>query len=127
MGFIRISDVNAPNSPAEGLATFDSTVDSNNQRVSTFDAFLPRRIAFERQNNLTICTRTIVSRIGFSSVFGNPRAKEVYFKCVDPNQEKIYSVKVKKEVIVCSGAIGSPQVLMLRYIIFLHLQFFRYP
>jgi choline dehydrogenase-like flavoprotein len=118
MGFPRISDVNAPDAPAEGLATFDSTVNASNQRVSTFDAFLPRTLALDREKNLTICTQTLVSRIGFSQGNGKPQAEEVFFKSVDPKQEKIYSAKVRKEVIVCSGAVGSPQVLMLRYLIF---------
>lgn len=118
MGFPRISDVNAPDAPTEGLATFDSTVNANHQRVSTFDAFLPRATALKREKNLTICTQALVSRIAFSKGKGKSQAEEVFFKSTDPKQEKTHSVKVKKEVIVCSGAIGSPQVLMLRYVAF---------
>ncbi|TGO22306.1 hypothetical protein BPAE_0173g00060 [Botrytis paeoniae] len=37
----------------------------------------------------------------------------VFFKLADSKSDKIYSAKVKREDIVCSSALGSPQVLML--------------
>jgi choline dehydrogenase len=115
MGFIRIPDTNAPDTPPEGLATFDATVNARNQRVSTFDAFLPRETVLKRERNLTICTRTLVSRVAFSKNKRKPRVDNIFFKNVDPKSDKISPSKVKKVVIICSGAIGSPQVLMLRY------------
>lgn len=118
MGFVRVSDTNAPDSPADALVTFDSTVNEKNQRVSTFDAFLPREIASKRKRNLTVCPNTIVARIVFSQSTGKkPRAEQVLFKSVDPKDRKTFSVKVKREAIVCSGSIGSPQVLMMRYVL----------
>src|SRR5947208_3617031 len=104
MGFPRVPDTAAPEAPADGLATLDSTVDENNKRVSTFDAFLPREVALMREKNLAICTMTIASRIIFSGQEknGKPRAKEVLFKLTDPKSDKVWSAKVKKEVIVCS-------------------------
>ena len=117
MGFNRISDTNAPDAPADGVATLDTTVSENNQRVSTFDAFLPREVALSREKTLTICTKTIVSRIKFSGQDrGDLRAEEVIFKSADPKAKELFTAKVKKEVIVCSGSLGSPQVLMLRYV-----------
>ncbi|KAF4620148.1 hypothetical protein G7Y89_g14673 [Cudoniella acicularis] len=115
MGFTSISDTSAPDAPPDCIATFDSTVNEKSQRVSTFDAFLPRETALSRENNLTICTKTIVSKIVFSQEENGkkPCAQQIIFKSVDPKNQKVFSVKVKKEVIVCSGAIGSPQVLML--------------
>jgi choline dehydrogenase len=114
MGFVHIADTSAPDAPADGLATHDVTVNAKNQRVSTFDAFLPRQIALARKN-LTICTKVIVSQISFRSEEKDSIAEQVLFRSTDPKSNKVYAAKVNKEVIVCSGSIGSPQVLMLRY------------
>lgn len=119
MGFHSISDTNAPDAPPDGIATLDSTVNKNNQRVSTFHAFLPREIALSREKNLTICTNAIVSRVVFSHDGEKPRTDKVLFTSAQANTDKIFSVNVRKEVIICSGAIGSPKVLMLRYFDFL--------
>lgn len=115
MGFVRVPDTNAPDAPADGLVTFDSTVNDHNQRVSTFNAFLPREIALKRTGNLTICPNTLVTRIVFSQEGGKGHhAEQVLLKSVDQKAEKVFSVKVKKEVVISSGSIGSPKVLMMR-------------
>ncbi|KAG9237429.1 hypothetical protein BJ875DRAFT_370072 [Amylocarpus encephaloides] len=115
MGFVRIIDTNSPDCPADGIALFDSTVNEANQRVSTLEAYLPREIALQRRGHLTICANTLVSQITSNEADRSKthRAEKVLFKSVDPKTSKVFSAKVKKEVIVCSGAIGSPQVLML--------------
>ncbi|KAF7956579.1 hypothetical protein EAE96_003913 [Botrytis aclada] len=95
LGFIQIDDPNTPEAMVDGLTTVYATVNEQRQRVSTFDAFLHREVALKREKHLTICTNTILSRIAFSKDDGT------------------YSAKVKREVIVCLGALGSPQVLML--------------
>jgi choline dehydrogenase-like flavoprotein len=117
VGYPLVSDVNAPDAPCDGFVTLDSTVDENMQRMSTFDAFLPRQVALEREKNLTICTGVIASRIVFSDKEGEPRSERILFQYARGNVEKVFSAKVKREVIVCSGAVGSPQVLMLRFVI----------
>ena len=114
MGFSLIDDANMPDSLCDGISNLDSTVDQNKQRVSTLEAFLPRSIALKRESNLTICTRVIVSRNAFSRVEAQHRAEKFCFQYADPKLEKTFSVKVKKEFILSSGALGSPHVLMLR-------------
>lgn len=120
MGFIPIPDCNAPDAPPDGIVTLSLTLSERRERVSSFEAFLSRKVTSKRRN-LTICTNTLVSRIVFTHDKGLPRSEKILFKSVDPTADKIFSAKVNKEVIVCSGAIGSPQVLMLRYV-----PFFRY-
>jgi choline dehydrogenase len=117
MGYPLIPDANAPDAPCDGFFTLDSTVDENMQRMSTFDAFLPRKVVLEREKNLTICTGVIASRIEFSNKEPEPRAEKVLFQYSSGNLEKVFWAKVKREVIVCSGTVGSPQVLMLRFVI----------
>lgn len=114
MGFSLIDDTSSPDALCDGISPLDSTVDQNRQRVSTLEAFLPRAIALQRENNLTICTGVIVSRIKFSGNHAEQRTEEVNFQYAKLESEKMFSVRVHKEVILTSGAVGSPQVLMLR-------------
>lgn len=113
LGFPRISDTNVADAPIDGLAMLYSTISDDGKRNSTFHSFLPKELALERENNLTICTNTTVHRIVFSDENGVPRADKVIFGSSDPKSSRIFEAKVKKEVIICSGALGSPQVLML--------------
>lgn len=115
MGFSRNPDTNVADVPIDGVAMLYSTVTKDRKRNSTFHSFLPREVALEREKNLTICTNTTVHRIVFSDEKGVPRADKVIFGSSDPSSTKTFEAKVKKEVIICSGALGSPQVLMLRY------------
>jgi choline dehydrogenase len=119
MGYPLVPDTSDPDAPVDGLATFDVTINDKNQRVSTFNAFIPREVALARESNLSICTKAIVSRVLWSSKAGDLRATSVQFTTTDPTSGKVFSAKVKKEVVICSGAIGTPQVLMLRLVEFL--------
>ena len=121
MGYPLIPDTSDPNAPADGLATFDVTINDKNQRVSTFNAFIPREVALLREKHLSICTRAIVSRIVWSNKPGDLCATSVQFTTPDPKSGKVFSAKVRKEVVICSGSIGTPQVLMLRYVSSSHL------
>ncbi|KAF7917967.1 uncharacterized protein EAE98_009995 [Botrytis deweyae] len=102
MGFSRIPDTNVEDVSVDGLAMIYSTVTEDRKRNSTFHSFLPREIALERENHLTMYDN------------GIPRANKVVFGSTDPTSTKTFEAKVKKKkVIICSGALGSPQVLML--------------
>ncbi|KAF7900301.1 uncharacterized protein EAF01_007603 [Botrytis porri] len=111
LGFVQIDDPNTPDVMVDGLPTVFFTVNEQRQRVSTFDTFLPREIVLKREEHLTLCTNTVLSRK--DRVL---RPDRVFFKLSNPKSDKIYSAKVKKEVIVCSGTLGTPQVLMLNVI-----------
>lgn len=78
------------------------------------DAYLPRATVLAR-SNLKICTGVVVSKIEFSRGKGQSRAEQVKFRYANPKLRETFSASVKQEVIVSSGAIGSPQVLMLRF------------
>lgn len=91
------------------------------KRASAFDAFLPRRIVQERQN-LTICTKTIVVALDLTETGLGPRAVGVFLE--DENvtitgagkktKAPRWEAKARKEVILCAGAIATPQLLLLR-------------
>lgn len=116
MGFKHVPDMSSPEAPSDALATLDAIVSQDNKRVSTFDAFLPSQLVSERKN-LSICTGVVVSHIAFSAVQTKRRAEEVHFQLTnDSKTRRKFLVKIKKEVIICSGALGSPQILMLRHV-----------
>ncbi|KAL8830388.1 MAG: hypothetical protein Q9191_001465 [Dirinaria sp. TL-2023a] len=115
MGFGPIEDTNSPDAFSDGIATHDLTVDKNKQRVSTLEAYLPRATVLEREKNLTICTGVIATHIEFSDDRTQRCAQRVKFQYAQSVSEKTFSVTVNKEVIISSGAVGSPQVLMLRF------------
>ena len=114
MGFSVIDDTNSPDALCDGISSLDSTIDQNKQRMSTMDAYLPRATALKRESNLTICTGVIVSQIKFSGDQREHRAERINFQYANSESKNVFSVKVKREIIVSSGTIGSPQVLMLR-------------
>ena len=85
----------------EGLARLDSTK-RNGRRCSAAVAHL--RPALKR-SNLTLETDALVQRI---IVEGNRASGVVYERLGQPRE-----VRVSREVILCGGAINSPQTLML--------------
>jgi choline dehydrogenase-like flavoprotein len=117
-GLSPIEDMNAPDAPCDGFGLFDATIDKKRKRVSTLEAFLPKTLAHERKN-LTICTKAVVTKIQFSGDQAGQRAERVLFQYADQRSPKVFSAKVKKEVVVSSGAVGSPQVLLLRLVFLL--------
>ena len=74
------------------------------KRVSTSTAFLHPAMT---RKNLFIGTGVIVRRV----VFENKKATGVSYVHYDKNYET--TVKAKKEIILCAGAVGSPHILLL--------------
>lgn len=115
-GMPPFDDIHAPEAPL--LATFflDTIIDNHGERQSTNRAFLPAKIANDRCQRLKICVNTLAKKLEFASVNGNLRVIGVYFQSVDSNaSSEIWYATARKEVIICSGWLGSPHLLMLRY------------
>ena len=111
-----MQDVNSPDTPAACTAVMDITQDANFHRHSTYRAFLPPGLCCGRKERLRICTRSLVTRIELERQGDAIRATGVHFEIADPRYAlHTYSAKARREVIVCGGALGSPQILMLRY------------
>ncbi|MBV2361620.1 choline dehydrogenase [Thalassococcus sp. CAU 1522] len=86
----------------EGVGYFQLTT-RNGRRCSTAVAYLnPAR----KRPNLQIVTRALVTGIEFDG----KRAVAVHYR--DPGGT-IHTVRARREIVLCGGAINSPQVLML--------------
>lgn len=99
-GYPRTEDLNGYQQ--EGFGPMDRTVTPQGRRASTARGYLDQ--ARERPN-LTIVTHALTDRI----LFSGKRAIGAVYLHGDDNALK--EVRARREVLVCSGAIASPQLL----------------
>ncbi|WP_448683555.1 choline dehydrogenase [Pseudomonas nicosulfuronedens] len=99
-GYPRTEDLNGYQQ--EGFGPMDRTVTPQGRRASTARGYLDQ--ARERPN-LTIVTHALTDRI----LFSGKRAVGATYLHGDDNALK--EVRARREVLVCSGAIASPQLL----------------
>ncbi|TCK38434.1 choline dehydrogenase [Paraburkholderia sp. BL8N3] len=97
-GHPRTEDLNGYQQ--EGFGPMDRTVTANGRRASTARGYLDRA---KQRPNLTIATHAVTDRVLFS---GKRAIGVAYLR----NGERV-SAHVRREVLVCSGAIASPQLL----------------
>ncbi|TFK53948.1 alcohol oxidase [Heliocybe sulcata] len=116
LGIPSIPDLNSPTAPAVACGTLDVAIDHKVYRASTFHAFLPHSVASARSRNLKICTRALATRLEIiRNSSAGMRAEGLYFEDYRGNaaSANTYYVQARREVIVCCGALASPQLLML--------------
>ena len=101
-GYKTAADLNA-GGKVEGFARPQLNIDAYGRRADVYTSFL--KPVMHKRNNLVIVTHAQVHRILFNT---NKQARGVE---VDWHG-RVYHPKASKEVIVSSGAIGSPFVLM---------------
>ncbi|EKM54668.1 uncharacterized protein PHACADRAFT_146831 [Phanerochaete carnosa HHB-10118-sp] len=112
-GFTYGKDVNDPKLPTSGCFLTHHTIDSSGTRHSTFRAFLPKEFALAHSRNLHLCVNTVARKIEMEPLAdGNLRATGVVVQSATPGAASVF-VKARREVILCSGALRTPQVLML--------------
>ena len=117
IGIPAVADLNAPHAPAASYATLDICVDEHSYRSSTYRAFLPPELARARNGRLKVCTNTVVTRLEISKSGDALRATGVFFETADPRYaDRRFLARATREVILCAGALASPQILMLRYV-----------
>ncbi|KAH8114090.1 alcohol oxidase, partial [Phellopilus nigrolimitatus] len=113
LGLPYIEDVNSSSSPAFGCAKSHFTLNEKGYRQSTFATFLPAELVHSRKTHLTVCTGTMTTKIEIKAgPDGSPRAEGVYLQPVS-TRSPTYYVPAKREVILCCGPLGNPQVLQL--------------
>ena len=99
-GYPRTEDLNGYQQ--EGFGPMDRTVTPNGRRASTARGYLD--IA-KKRSTLTIVTHALTDKI----LFEGKRAVGVRYLIGDA--EERVEAKARKEVLLCSGAIASPQIL----------------
>lgn len=80
-------------------------------RCSTYHAFLSKSLVCQRKN-LTIVIGAHVQRILFSN---DSKLRATGLLIEGKERMKLYTVRARHEIIICGGAIVSPQLLLLRY------------
>jgi choline dehydrogenase-like flavoprotein len=110
LGLPYSDDLNAPKNPVSCIGRGHFTRDEKQYRNSTGRAFLPADLVREREN-----LHIVTNAIGGKLVIGQREAATFVegVEVVDRFSKKKKVVKCGHEVIVCAGALGSPQVLML--------------
>ncbi|EJF60335.1 alcohol oxidase [Dichomitus squalens LYAD-421 SS1] len=113
-GIEQVPDLNAPDAPAACVGRTDHIVDNDHNRSSTNRAFLSPQLTQERKSRLKICTSTLVTRIELVGLGDELRAVGVHFEANDPRlARQQYFSRARREVVLCAGALASPQILML--------------
>lgn len=98
-GFPRTGDYNGERQ--EGFSVLQSTI-GRGRRCSAADAFLRPVLA---RRNLTVSTQALVTQIGFEG----DRAVSVTLR----RRGRLQTFRADREIVLCAGAINTPQILML--------------
>ncbi|MDT7828837.1 choline dehydrogenase [Pricia sp. S334] len=98
-GYPLTDDVNG--AQQEGFGKFDQTI-YNSRRKSAARSYLH---PVKDRDNLTVLTKAMVHKV----LFDGKKAVGVEYK----KGSKVHTLRVNKEVILCGGAINSPQLLQL--------------
>jgi choline dehydrogenase len=88
-----------------GISRFQATVDSGGTRASTSAAYLPASVS--SRPNLGILTLTLATKL----LVENGRVAGI--ELAQSKEGSRYHVKARKEVVVCSGAYCTPQLLQV--------------
>ncbi|TKY87281.1 hypothetical protein EX895_003958 [Sporisorium graminicola] len=94
---------------SEGCTQFTTFIDRNGRRSSAATAYLPLEV--QKRPNLTIGINVMVNRIIFDRTGPRPKAIAVEMQN-KPGGQKYYAA-ANQRVVLCGGAINSPQTLML--------------
>ncbi len=107
-------DANDPAASAQGYFKLDLAINEKGERLSSYRAWLDAHTATERKSHLTVCTGVVASRLEVDEK--QMRVTGVYLrKARHGSNSRDFYVKARKEIILCGGAICTPQLLMLRY------------
>lgn len=95
-------------------ARSELSIDGKGERSSALTSWLDAGVVKERGGRLKVCTGVLATKLEFgdegTSVTG------VWIRPASGGADVL--VKAQREVIVCSGVFGTPQLLMLRFVSF---------
>ena len=104
-------DCNSPSASSMGLFNLDMAIHPNGQRASAYNTYLDKKLALNRRQRLTVCTGVVVSKLDVDEHAGLVRG--VHFQSLGKDMGSTVYVRARREVIVCLGAICTPQILLL--------------
>ncbi|KZT51673.1 GMC oxidoreductase [Calocera cornea HHB12733] len=118
VGLPYIKDLNDPARAPFGVGDVDVSIDSRGQRCSSYHAFLPAELARARRDRLKVCTETLARKIVFDHERGDKGPRAVGLVIEDEDEERAslagrFVVRARREIVLCGGAVGSPQLLLL--------------
>lgn len=115
LGFEQILDMHSPLEPSIGWNKLQYTIAADGSRHSSFRAYLPQSFATSIRHLLHISTRAVAAKITFSSLLdGRLRADSVEVLSIDGGHRRV--VKARREIVLACGALGTPKVLLLRFV-----------
>jgi choline dehydrogenase-like flavoprotein len=115
LGFPGITDMHSPLEPPFGWNKMQFTIGADGTRQSSFRAYLPTDLIRARASRLHICTRAVGTKILFSSEGkGGTKADAIVIQTVDGKIKR--TVSVRREIVLASGALFTPQLLLLRFV-----------
>jgi choline dehydrogenase len=109
VGIPKTSDINTDRGIL-GATAVQTFIDSSGQRASTARAYLTADVVL--RPNLKIASGQHVTRIIFDNSGSQPRAVGVEMAASARSPVR-YLAKARKEVLLCAGSIGTPQLLKL--------------
>ncbi|KAJ8128537.1 hypothetical protein O1611_g5096 [Lasiodiplodia mahajangana] len=110
MGLRLEADLNDPSAPAMGSFSLDTAIDKHGRRISAITAYLSKTVALGRRDRLTVCTGAVASRLECDAQ--TRLVTGVHIQSLR-HPAKHFFVKARREVIICSGAACTPQLLLL--------------
>lgn len=118
LGFPHNPDMNDPDNCPIGWSRMPVTREASGYRLSTARAFLSPDVLATRHANLHVCPNTIVERLVLEKEGNDLVARSVIIGPTDvKGGDRITKqVRVRGEVVLCAGAFGSPQTLLLRFV-----------
>ncbi|KAK5992134.1 Oxygen-dependent choline dehydrogenase [Cladobotryum mycophilum] len=105
LGLPICRDVNSSKAPAQGYFNIDSAINLRSQRESAFSAFLNEHIAIQRGSHLSVCTGTVATKLELDAEKGTVTGVHIR---LTGGAGPDHFVKAQREVIICSGAFGTP-------------------
>ena len=110
-----MQDCNDPEAPAQGFYALDMAINGRGERVSAFTSFLSREVALRRRDRLNVCTGAIASRLEVDAETGIVSGAHIRRSWKEDGgaEDSEFFVKANREVIICSGAVCTPQLLLL--------------
>ncbi|KAI6109389.1 hypothetical protein EDD16DRAFT_1706510 [Pisolithus croceorrhizus] len=109
----RIGDTHSSVDPSIGWYKMQFTIDSSGRRSSSYRAYLPMEILASRKDRLHVCTGALARRLCFSrNNDGSTCVDGVEIQGTNSDDVSVI-VRAKCEVILCCGALRTPQLLLL--------------